>query len=172
MILPYMQFTPDVSRAAFIAESADIIGQVELGEDVSVWFQTVIRGDLAPISIGRGSNIQDSAVIHMNHGIAVEIGERVSIAHQAMIHGCRIGSHALIGMRAVVMDGSVIGEYSLVAAGSLVPPNKHYPPKSLILGSPARAVRTLADEEIQGISEATDRYIEAAHRYRSLTPEC
>ncbi len=179
MILPLHGKSPDTARALYISHSADLIGEVILGRNVTVWFNVTIRGDLAPITIGEGSNIQDNAVVHMNSGIPVSIGKFVSIAHGAIVHGCTILDRSLIGMGAIVMDEAVIGESSLVAAGSLVPPGKTYPPGSLILGSPAKAVRRLTDEELARIDETAEHYMERGHTYlkafhpgnRSDTPE-
>ncbi len=168
MILTVHGLTPDTGKTIYIAESADIIGDVTFAEDTTVWFNAVIRGDLAPISFGRGSNIQDNAVIHMNTGIPVTVGEFCSIAHGAIVHGCTIGNCSLIGMGAVVLDESVIGSSCLVAAGSLVPQGKKYPDGSLILGSPARAVRSLTEEEIENIRRTARSYIEKGNTYAQM----
>jgi len=163
--------SPDTGRSGYIAESAQIIGDVTLGKETSVWFNAVIRGDLAPITIGDYSNVQDNAVLHMNTGIPLHIGSRVSIAHGAIVHGCTIEDGSLIGMGAVVLDEALIPSSSLVAAGSLVPQGKTYPPESLILGYPARAVRRLTSEEIKRLMEISENYREKSKEYtRSCQP--
>ena len=170
MIRSFQGHSPEISQAVFIAESADIIGDVRLAKDVTVWFQAALRGDLgAPITVGEGSNIQDGAVIHMNSGTPVTIGPSVSIAHGAIIHGCTIESGSLVGMGAVVLDDAVIPPGSMVAAGSLVPPGKTYPPGSLILGSPARSVRRLTEKETQQVLDTARRYVEQGRMYASGT---
>ncbi len=168
MIRSFQGYTPQISQAAFIADSADIIGDVRLAKDVTVWFQAALRGDLgAPITVGEGSNIQDGAVIHMNYRTPVTIGPSVSIAHGAVIHGCIIEEGSLVGMGAVVLDDAVIPPASMVAAGSLVPPGKTYPPGSLILGSPARSVRLLTKEEQEKLLDTARRYVEQGRIYAS-----
>ncbi|MCF7953897.1 MAG: gamma carbonic anhydrase family protein [Spirochaetales bacterium] len=167
MILKHQGITPDTKESAFIAESADIIGDVSIGTDASVWFNAVIRGDLAPITLGEGSNVQDNAVIHVNTDMPTHIGKGVTIAHSAVIHGCSIEDNVLVGMSATVLDGAVIGSESLVAAGALVSPNKTFPPRSLIKGVPAKVSRTLTDEEVKGLKENAEHYIEKAKEYNN-----
>lgn len=165
MIYQVNEQTPNTSEAGFIAESAQIIGDVTLGTGTSVWFNAVIRGDLAPITIGAFSNIQDGAILHMNTNTPLTIGSRVSIAHGAIVHGCTIEDGSLIGMGAIVLDESVVPASSLIAAGSLIPQGKTYPPESLILGYPARAIRKLTSKEIRRIQEISDNYRKKSEEY-------
>jgi carbonic anhydrase/acetyltransferase-like protein (isoleucine patch superfamily) len=166
MILAYDNTQPETSNALYIAPSADIIGAVTLAEETTIWFNVTIRGDMAPISIGRGTNIQDNTVVHVNAGMPTHIGNYVTVGHSAIIHACTINDHALIGMGAIILDEAVIGEECLVAAGALVSPRKQFPPRSLIVGSPARVIRTLTEEEVRGIRENTLGYIEKGRHYR------
>ncbi len=165
MIYDYEGNYPETRDCAFIAESADIAGTVKIGRDASVWFNVSIRGDIAPVIIGEGSNVQDNSVIHVGHDSPALIGKGVTIGHAAIIHACTIEDDCLIGMGAIVLDGALIGRESIVGAGSLVTQNKEFPPRSLIIGSPAKAVRSLTAEEINGIRENAREYVELGHRY-------
>jgi len=153
---------PDVARARFIAWNAEVAGAVTLAEDTSVWFSATLRGDLEPIRVGRGSNVQDGAVIHTDVGLPCVVGERVTIGHRAVLHGCQVGDDCLIGMGAVVLSGAVIGKESVVGAGALVTEGKSFPPRSLILGSPARAVRTLDDTAMEKVRQNGEAYVKLA----------
>ena len=144
---------PSVDRALFIAWNAEVAGSVTLAEDTSVWFSATLRGDIAPIIVGRGSNVQDGATLHVDFDLPCVVGERVTIGHQAILHGCKVGDDCLVGMGAVVLSGAVIGKESVVGAGALVTEGKSFPPRSLIIGSPAKAVRTLDDAAIQRVRE-------------------
>ena len=166
MILAYRDILPDVEQALYIAPSADIIGEVFCGANTTIWFNTTIRGDMAPIYIGEGTNIQDNSVIHVNLDMPTHIGSFVTVGHSAIIHACTIGNNSLIGMGSIILDEAVIGDECLVAAGALVPPRKKFPPRSLIVGSPARALRTLSDEDLEGIRKNTLGYIEKGRLYR------
>lgn len=166
MVTNYLEKRPDVERANFLAPSADIVGEVFLAKDVTVWFNATVRGDMASIKIGEGTNIQDNAVVHVNTDMPTSIGNGVTVGHGAIIHACTIGNDCLIGMGAIILDEAVIGDECLVAAGALVTPRKQFPPRSLIVGSPAKAVRTLTDEEIQDIRENGKHYIEMGNNYR------
>lgn len=151
----------------YIAPSADVIGSVSLGARSSVWFGAVLRGDNDQISVGARSNIQDNTVIHVDAGIPVTIGDDVSIGHSVVIHGCTICDKALIGNKAVVLDFAEIGESSLVGANALVTERKRFPARSLILGSPAKVVRELTDEEVEQLSRNVQSYLNKAKRYRA-----
>lgn len=161
------QWRPEVHPSAFVADSAQVIGQVSLGAEASVWFGCVIRGDTELISIGAGSNIQDASVLHADYGFPLQVGARVTVGHQVMLHGCCIGDETLIGIGAVVLNGARIGKHCLVGAGALVTEGKEFPDGSLILGSPAKVVRTLTPEQIEGLRASAQHYIENARRYRS-----
>lgn len=158
---------PQLASSAWVAESAHIIGDVRLHEDVSIWFNAVLRGDNEPITIGAGSNIQDGSVLHTDEGVPLRLGQRVTVGHQAMLHACTIGDESLIGIGAVVLNGAVIGKHCLVGAGALVTEGKTFPDGSLILGSPARVVRPLTPEQIAALQQSAQRYIDNAQRYRA-----
>ncbi|APW37573.1 gamma carbonic anhydrase family protein [Rhodoferax koreense] len=158
---------PTLAPTAWVADSAEVIGEVSLAEDSSVWFGVVIRGDNHLISIGRGSNVQDLSVLHTDAGVPLVIGENVTIGHQVMLHGCTIGDETLIGIGSVVLNGARIGKNCLVGAGSLVTEGKEFPDGSMILGSPAKVVRQLTPEQIAGFKRSAQHYIDNARRYRS-----
>jgi len=161
------ELAPKMHETAWVADSAQVIGDVELAEGVSVWFGTVIRGDSESVRIGRNSNIQDASVLHADPGVPLDIGEGVSIGHQVMLHGCTIGDGTLIGIGAVVLNRARIGKNCLVGAGSLVTEGKEFPDGSMILGSPAKAVRQLSPEQIEGLKMIADHYVENARRYKA-----
>jgi len=174
MILRYKDSFPKIHTSAWIAPSADIIGDVEIEEDSSVWFGCVLRGDVHYIKIGKRTSIQDMSMIHVTHfkkekklgdGFPTIIGDDVTIAHRVMLHGCIIGNACLIGMSATILDGAEIGDESIVGAGALVTGGKKFPPRSLILGSPAKAVRELTDEEVAKIYENARNYVNYKNDY-------
>lgn len=157
---------PEVANSAWIADSAQVMGSVRLGEESSVWFGAVLRGDTETITIGNGSNVQDGSVLHADHGFPLVVGERVTVGHQVMLHGCVIGDESLIGIGATVLNGAKIGKHCLVGARSLVTEGKEFPDGSLIMGSPARVVRPLTPEQIEGLRRSAAHYVENARRYR------
>ncbi len=159
---------PNLDPTAFVFESATVIGQVNLAAGSSVWAQASLRGDNEPITIGRGSNVQEGAVLHTDKGAPLTIGENVTIGHQAMLHGCTVGDGALIGIQAVVLNHARIGRNCLVGAGALVTEGKEFPDNSLILGSPAKVVRTLSDDEIARMHANTADYVTRAAEYRQI----
>ena len=159
--------TPAIHETAWVADSAQVLGNVRLAQDSSVWFGVVIRGDMDAISVGRGSNIQDNSVLHADHGVPLTIGDNVSIGHQVMLHGCTIGDGSLIGIQAVILNGAKIGKNCLVGAGSLITEGKEFADNSMIFGSPAKAVRQLSAEQIEVLKMISDHYIENARRYKS-----
>ncbi|NDG91320.1 MAG: gamma carbonic anhydrase family protein [Burkholderiaceae bacterium] len=146
--------------------SPELGGRVHLGKNANVWPQVVIRGDNEPIRIGAGTNIQDAAVLHSDYGWPLTLGENVSIGHQAMVHGCTIGDGSLIGINAIVLNGAKIGKNCLVGAGALVTEGKEFPDGSLIIGSPAKAVKNLSPEQIAEIDRISTHYVDNAMRYR------
>ena len=160
------EHSPQVAASAWVADSAQVMGTVELAEDSSVWFGAVLRGDTELIRIGRGSNVQDGTVIHADIGFPVTLGEHVTVGHQVMLHGCTVGDGSLIGIQAVVLNGARIGRHCLVGAGSLVTEGKEFPDGSLIMGSPAKVVRQLTPEQIAGLQRSAEHYIQNARRYR------
>jgi len=157
--------SPRIAPTAWVADSARIIGDVVLEDGASVWFGVVIRGDNATITIGRGSNIQDNSVLHTDAGLPMTIGPGVTVGHQVTLHGCQIGAGSLIGMGAVVLNDARIGERCLVGAGALVTEGKTFEDGSMIVGSPARAVRELTAEQQAGIARSAPGYVANARRY-------
>jgi carbonic anhydrase/acetyltransferase-like protein (isoleucine patch superfamily) len=158
---------PVVPPSAWVADSAQVIGNVALGEDVSIWFNVVMRGDNERLSVGRGSNIQDGSVVHSDPGFPVNLGEDVTIGHGVVLHGCTVGDGSLIGLGAVVLNGAKIGKNCLVGAGSLVTEGKEFADGSLIVGSPAKAVRELAPEQLAGIRRGARHYVNNARRFQA-----
>lgn len=168
MILPFKNKQPILNKTAFIAPGAHVIGDVRLEADASIWFGAVLRGDMGAIRIGRRTNVQDGAVLHGDHGLAVRIGDDVTIGHQATVHACTVKSRCLIGIGARILTGAVIGENSLVGAGSLVLEGVKIPAGSLVLGAPARVVRRLSALEIRGLKQQALRYAQYARHYRKF----
>jgi carbonic anhydrase/acetyltransferase-like protein (isoleucine patch superfamily) len=156
---------PTVDSEAWVAPGAHVVGQVTIAAQCGVWFGAVVRGDNEPIRIGPGSNVQEGAVLHTDPGFPLAIGNGVTVGHQAMLHGCTIGDGCLIGIQAVVMNGASLGRECLVAAGALVTEGKSFPDRSLILGSPAKAVRTLSDAELTALRKSAEVYIAKAKAY-------
>jgi carbonic anhydrase/acetyltransferase-like protein (isoleucine patch superfamily) len=159
--------SPVVSASAYIAPSATVIGKVILAENSTVWFGATLRGDNEVISIGAHSNVQDSAVLHTDPGFPLNVGARVSIGHQAMMHGCTVGEGSLIGIQSVVLNGAVIGKGCLVGAGALITERKVFADGTLILGAPARAVRELSAEERENLLEVAANYAQRGAYYRA-----
>ncbi|WP_309679488.1 gamma carbonic anhydrase family protein [Polaromonas sp.] len=158
---------PALHESAWVADSAQVMGNVALAQDSSVWFGVVIRGDTETISVGRGSNIQDNSVLHADDGLPLVIGDNVTVGHQVMLHGCSIGDGSLIGIQSVVLNGAKIGKNCLVGAGSLVTEGKEFPDGCMILGSPAKAVKQLSAEQIEGLKMSAKHYVDNARRYKA-----
>jgi carbonic anhydrase/acetyltransferase-like protein (isoleucine patch superfamily) len=165
MLQKFNGIAPEVSASAWIHESAVIIGRAKIADEVSVWPGAVVRADVDRIEIGRGTNIQDLAVLHPNLDKPVIIGEGVTVGHSAIVHGSVIGSHCLVGMGAVVME-SEVGEYCLVAAGAVLPPGSKIPPRSMVMGAPGKVKRELTAEECAGLLRSEKEYIKLAGCYR------
>jgi len=161
----YHGVRPSLGKNCFIADGAKVIGDVVMGDDVNIWFNAVVRGDMAQIKIGDGTNIQDLCMLHVDFNIPLTIGKGVTVGHNAILHGCTIGDNALIGMGAQVLDNAVIGKNSLVAAGAVVPPGKSYPDNSLIIGAPAIVKRELTKEEIQTYGNQYKLYLKEKTEY-------
>ena len=159
MILTLAGRTPRIGASVYVAPSADVIGDVELAEDSSVWFQCVLRGDIEPIRVGLKSNIQDGTVIHTMKGAPTIVGDWVTVGHGALLHGCTVGDHCLIGMGAVLLNHVQVGEGSIIAAGALVAENTVIPPRSLYMGIPARFKRAVTDEELAYIDMHATNYL-------------
>jgi carbonic anhydrase/acetyltransferase-like protein (isoleucine patch superfamily) len=156
---------PDVADTAFVADSAEVIGRVTLGEGASVWFNAVLRGDSDTLTIGAGSNIQDGSVLHADTGFPLVLGENVTVGHKVMLHGCTVGDESLIGIGAVVLNGARIGRNCIVGAGALVTEGKEFPDGSLIVGVPAKVVRQLSEAQIAGLKASADHYVHNGRRY-------
>ncbi|PWF47768.1 gamma carbonic anhydrase family protein [Massilia glaciei] len=150
---------PEIDETAYVADSASVIGKVTLGENASVWSGVTIRGDNERITVGANSNIQEGTVMHTDMGYPLTIGEGVTVGHQAMLHGCTVGDGALIGIQAVILNGAVIGKGCLVGAGALVTEGKQFPDNSLIIGSPAKAVRTLTEADLARLQSNAANYV-------------
>ena len=165
MIHKFNKIKPNIEKANFIADSADIIGNVTAEENSSIWYNCTLRGDISPIRIGKNSNVQDNSVIHVNHDTGTIIGNNVTIGHRVLLHACTVEDGCLIGMGAIILDNSIIGRESIVGAGSLVTKGKKFPPRSLILGSPAKAIRTLTKEEVEESRKNTESYVEISKMY-------
>jgi carbonic anhydrase/acetyltransferase-like protein (isoleucine patch superfamily) len=165
-IIAYKGIKPKIGHGVFIASGVSLIGDLEIGEETNIWFNTTVRADCNIIRIGKRVNIQDNSVIHVTHGTGpVHMGDDITVGHGAIIHACTIKSHCLIGMGAIILDQAVIPEHSFVAAGSLVSPGKTFPPGHLIKGSPAVAVRPLKDHELKGLGDSVKYYLEYAKNY-------
>ena len=165
-LIRFLDTPPTIAPTAFVAPGADVIGHVTLAEESSVWFQTVLRADINRIVIGPRSNVQDGAVIHLADDFGTHVGELVTVGHKAILHACTIADEVLGGMGAIVLDGAEIGPRSIIGAGALVTGGKKFPEGSLILGSPAKAVRTLTLDEQAGIKLWAEKYVALARAYR------
>ena len=176
MLYEFKNTLPELGKNTWIAPSADVVGDVKCGDDCSIWFGTVIRGDVHYIQIGNRVNIQDLSMVHVTHykkddksdGNPTIIEDDVTIGHRVMLHGCTIKKASLIGMSATILDGAIIGEESIVGAGALVTKNKVFPKRSLIVGSPAKVVRELTDEEVKELYASASRYVKFKNEYTSL----
>ncbi|KAB3527672.1 gamma carbonic anhydrase family protein [Alkaliphilus serpentinus] len=151
---------PEIHESCFVAETADIIGDVKIGENSSIWYKAVIRGDDQNITIGKNTNIQDNAVIHISHLYSTIIGDHVTIGHSAIVHACKVGNNTLIGMGAIILDGAEVGDDTIIGAGSLVPPGKKIPSGVLAVGSPAKVIRELTDEEKKSLLISAEKYVD------------
>ncbi|MCL1960217.1 MAG: gamma carbonic anhydrase family protein [Desulfovibrionaceae bacterium] len=158
---------PQVDSSAWIADSAEVMGNVRISADASVWFGCVLRGDTESMTIGEGSNIQDLSVLHADRGQPLTVGRHVTVGHKVMLHGCTIGDESMIGMGAIVLNGARIGKNCLVGAGALVTEGKEFPDGSMIVGAPARVARQLTPEQIQGLRMSARHYIDNARQFRS-----
>jgi len=173
MLIKYKEWTPTLKKNAWVAQGATVVGRTTIGEDSSIWFGTVIRGDVHSITIGDRTSIQDLSMVHVTHhkkedmsdGNPTIIGDDVTVGHRVMLHGCTIEDACLIGMSATILDGAVIGKESIVGASSLVTKNKVFPPRSLIMGTPAKRVRELTDEEVAELYASAKRYVEFKDSY-------
>jgi carbonic anhydrase/acetyltransferase-like protein (isoleucine patch superfamily) len=156
---------PSLGQGAWVADSADVMGNVHMADNASVWFGAVLRADNEPMRIGLNTNIQDGSVLHSDPGCPLTLGDNVTVGHQVMLHGCTVGDGSLIGIQSVVLNRAKIGKNSIVGAGSVVTEGKEFPDNSLIIGSPARVVRTLDDAAAQNVARIALHYVENAQRY-------
>ncbi len=158
---------PRIAASAWIADSAQVMGEVEIGENSNLWFGAIVRGDTETIRIGNNTNIQDGSVLHADVGMPLTIGDNVTVGHQVMLHGCTVGDGALIGIGAIVLNGAKIGKGCIVGAGALVTEGKEFPDGSMILGSPAKAVRELTPAQKEGLVKSAIHYVENAELYKT-----
>lgn len=166
MILDYKGSTPQIHESAFIAPNATVIGDVEIGDQSSVWFGTVLRGDIAPIRIGSRTNIQDLSILHETPDMPLVIEDNVTVGHKVTLHSCTIRENALIGMDSTVLDGAVIGENAFIGAGSLVTPGTEIPANTMAFGRPARVVRDLTDEDLEEMKRINETYVNHIPHYK------
>ncbi len=165
-IIPYKGIMPRIHETAFVAEGAQVIGDVTIGAGSSVWYNAVVRGDVQPVTIGRNTNIQDNCTVHSEPKVATVIGDDVSIGHNAVIHGCTIESGALVAMQATVLSGAVVGAGSVVGAGAVVGEGKVIPPRRLALGVPARVLRELNDQDVERVRLTAEHYAALAQEHK------
>jgi carbonic anhydrase/acetyltransferase-like protein (isoleucine patch superfamily) len=167
VILAYEGKAPRLAPSAFVAEGSVVTGDVEIGEDSSIWFGTVIRGDVNHVRIGARTNIQDQSMVHVTGGThPTSVGDDVTVGHRAVLHGCTVHDRSLVGIGAIVLDGAVVGPDAMVGAGALVPPGMVVPPGTLVLGAPAKVKRALTAEEIAGLRASAASYVRRAATYR------
>ncbi|MFC0522717.1 gamma carbonic anhydrase family protein [Pontibacillus salicampi] len=166
MIYPYNQVLPKVDSTVFVAPGAHIIGDVTIGKESSVWFNAVIRGDEAPITIGKRCSIQDNVTCHLYEEAPLHVGDEVTVGHNVILHGCTIGNRSIIGMGSTILDGAHIGEECIVGANTLISPGKSYPPRTLILGSPGKVVRELTEEDLSLIQMSIDSYVQKGREFK------
>ena len=159
---------PKISEKAFVAKNATVICDVTVEEDANIWFGAAIRGDMDSIYIGKGSNVQDNAVVHVDKGFPVKIGENVTIGHGAIVHGCTVGNNVLVGMGAIILNGAKIGDNCIIGAGAMVTQNKEIPANSLLMGCPAKVVREVDEQGAESTRQNALRYIEEGKEYKKL----
>jgi carbonic anhydrase/acetyltransferase-like protein (isoleucine patch superfamily) len=165
-LLPHGDTSPQVAPSAWVAPGAYVIGDVHLGDQASVWYGAVLRGDTEPIRIGARTNVQDGCVLHADPGYPAVVGEGCVVGHKAVVHGCEIGDNCLVGMGATILNGAKVGEGSIVAAGAVVPEGREFPPRSLIVGIPAKRVGDVSEEQTADIERGASEYIERARSHR------
>lgn len=166
MLYTYLSFTPKIDSSVYVAPTATVIGRVTIGNESSIWFNSIVRADINTIEIGSQTNIQDSCVLHVTNKFGVKIEDRVTVGHGAILHGCTIESNCLIAMGAIILDGAIIKSGSMVAAGAVVAPGTIIPPASLVMGTPGKVVRPLNDEDNERMQHNWKNYLEYARTYR------
>jgi len=167
MFIPYQVKYPQLGAHVYVAEGAKIVGDVQIADESTIWFNAVLRGDLAPIMIGKRCNLQDAVVAHVNSNQPLILAEEVSVGHSAIVHGCTIGKGSLIGMGAILLNGADIGEYALIGAGAVVTENSKIPPYTLSLGTPAKVVRELNDADLERMKRTMESYVLKGYEYRN-----
>ena len=160
-LIRYKGKAPQVGERVFLAEGACLVGDISIGDDSSVFYNAVLRGDLAEIKIGKRTNIQDNVCIHVSTGVGVSIGDEVTIGHGAVLHGCTIEDNVLVGMGAIIMDGALVMKNCIIGAGALVTAGKNFPEGSLVMGAPAQIIRTLTADEIKNVKTGVEHYLDA-----------
>jgi carbonic anhydrase/acetyltransferase-like protein (isoleucine patch superfamily) len=170
-IIPFEGRVPRIHPTAFVAPTALVLGEVEIGEGASIWYGAVLRGDLDPIRVGARTSIQDNAVLHTGRGEPCLIGDDVTVGHSAVVHGCRIGNGCLVGMLSCVLNNAVVGDESIIGAGALVPGGKTYGNRSLLVGNPAKVLRTVSDEDLSKVLFYKDEYVKNGARHRAAIEE-
>jgi len=166
MILNFEEKRPIISEEAFVAKNATVIGEVIIGKCSSIWYNVVLRGDIAPISIGNNTSVQDGSIVHCVAGIPTMIGNSVTIGHNVVLHSCKVGDNSLIGIGAIVLDGAEVGEGAIVGAGTIVTPRTKIPPYTMALGVPAKVVRSLSEEESENLKKHALDYVKLMKRYK------
>jgi carbonic anhydrase/acetyltransferase-like protein (isoleucine patch superfamily) len=166
LILNFEGKRPMVSEKAFVAENATVIGEVTIGECSSIWYNVVLRGDIAPISVGNNTSVQDGSIVHCDIGVPTVIGNNVTIGHNVILHACKIGDSSLIGIGAIVLDGAEVGKGAIIGAGAIVTPRTKIPPFAMALGIPAKVVRNLTEEEVENLKKHVMDYVALMKRYK------
>ena len=170
-LLPHGDAIPQVAESAWVAPGAFVIGDVHLGEESSVWYGAVLRGDTEPIRVGARTNVQDGCILHADPGFPAVVGQGCVVGHNAVVHGCQIGDNCLVGMGATILNGAKIGHHSIVAAGAVVPEGREFPPHSLIVGVPAKRAGEVTDEKAADIERGASEYVERAAAHRESLDE-
>ncbi|AEH60770.1 conserved hypothetical protein [Methanosalsum zhilinae DSM 4017] len=168
MIIKFRDKNPSIADTVFVTKSCEVIGDVDIGDNSSIWFNAVLRADMGKIVIGKGTSIQDNVVIHTDPGNDVVIGDNVTIGHGAVLHGCKIDSNVIVGMNATLLDSAEIGEYSIVGANALIPPKKKFSSRSIITGVPGTVRRKSSDDDMERINENASAYVEIAREYKKM----
>lgn len=171
MNISYRDRSPALAANVFVAPGAFLIGDVTIGEESTIWFNAVLRGDEGPITIGKRCSIQDNATIHLYEGAPVIVEDEVTVGHNAILHGCKIGRRSIVGMGATVLDHAEIGEECIIGANTLIPSGKKFPPRSLIIGSPGKVVRELTPADLEMIQESIDSYVDKGYAFRKQLAE-
>lgn len=170
-VLPYMEIYPKIHETVFLAKGSVVSGDVTIGKESSIWYNTVIRGDIAPTIIGERTSIQDNSTLHQSPGNPLIIEDEVTVGHNAILHSCIVRRGAMIGMGAIILDGAEIGEEAIVGAGSIVPPGKKIPPRSLAVGSPAKVIRELGEKDYAELKRIRQSYVDKGQYYKKIEQE-